>query len=309
VESPVTKTPATDTPVVRARRENSLWLTEEQTDHMRLSLRVGDVLFRKKTPYQEILIVDTPEYGRTLVLDGAIQLTERDEFCYSEMMAHVPLCAHPRPARVLIVGGGDGAILREVLRHPEVEVCTLVDIDREVIEASKKYLPGVGRELENARADVRCMDALEFIRTTDARFDVAIVDSTDPVDFAAGLFQAPFYQDIRNVLNPGGIMVELTESPFSDTALMRQAMRQMRSVFPLVRMYWGAVPTYPSGMWTYGAASLLPNPATPLREVSGTRYYTNDVHRAAFVLPPFLNELIEPQERLYQFEVKGLKLE
>jgi spermidine synthase len=279
------------TPVVRGKRENSLWLTEEQTDGMRLSLKVEATLFQKKTPYQDLLIVDTLEYGRALVLDGAIQLTERDEFCYSEMMAHVPLCAHPDPRRVLIVGGGDGAILREVLRHPGVEVCTLIDIDREVIEASKKYLPTVGRELENARADVRCMDALAYIRTTDERFDVAIVDSTDPVEFAAGLFQSPFYADIERVLNPAGLMVELTESPFSDTALMRQAMEQMRTVFPLVRMYWGAVPTYPSGMWTYGAASLSPDPSAPLREVTGTRYYTAEIHKAAFVLPPFLKDL------------------
>ena len=281
-----------DTPVIRAKRENDLWLTEDQTDNLRLSLRVRGVLFQKKTPYQDLLIVDTPEYGRTLVLDGALQLTERDEFCYSEMMAHVPLCSHPAPKRVLIVGGGDGAILREVLRHPNVEVCTLIDIDEEVVKASKKYLPAVGCELENARADVRCMDALKYIETTDDRFDVAIIDSTDPVEFAAGLFQAPFYSNIKKILNPKGIMAELTESPFADTALMRQAVTQMREVFPVVRMYWGAVPTYPTGMWTYCAASLSPDPATPLREVEGTRYYTNEIHRAAFVLPPFLRELI-----------------
>lgn len=282
-----------ESPVIRARRQNSLWLTEEQTDNMNLSLRVHETLFRKQTPYQEILIVDTPEYGRTLVLDGAIQLTERDEFCYSEMMAHVPICAHPAPLRVLIVGGGDGAILREVLRHPEVEVCTLIDIDEEVIRASKQYLPNTGCAFDDPRADVRCTDALLFIRETDLRFDVAIVDSTDPVDFAAGLFQAPFYTDIKKILNSGGMMVELTESPFADTALMRQAIDQMRAVFPVVRMYWGAVPTYPGGMWTYGVASLASDPATPLRETTGTRYYTNGIHRAAFVLPPFLKELIE----------------
>jgi spermidine synthase len=284
---------APETPVVRAARENNLWLTEEQTDNMRLSLRVSRTLYQKKTPYQDLLIVDTPEYGRTLVLDGAIQLTERDEFCYSEMMAHVPLCAHPDPRRVLIVGGGDGAILREVLRHKTVEICTLIDIDREVIEASKRYLPTVGCELENPRADVRCMDALGYIETTSDRFDVVIVDSTDPVEFAAGLFQAPFYTNIKKVLNPTGIVTELTESPFADTALMRQAIGEMRKVFPVVEMYWGAVPTYPTGMWTYGAASLAPNPATPLRGVEGTRYYTNEIHKAAFVLPPFLRQLIE----------------
>ena len=285
-----------DKPVVRAKRRDEMWLTEDQTDDMRLSLRVNQTVFRKKTQYQDLLIVDTPEYGKALVLDGAIQLTERDEFCYSEMMAHVPICAHPDPKRVLIVGGGDGSILREVLRHKEIEKCTLIDIDRDVIEASKLYLPASSVELENPRADVRCMDALEYIRTTGDRFDVAIVDSTDPVDFAAGLFQAPFYADLKKVLNPGGMVSELTESPFSDTALMRQAIGQMREVFPIVRMYWGAVPTYPSGMWTYCVASLEPDPSIPLREAPGTRYYTGEIHKAAFVLPPFLRELIEIEE-------------
>ena len=280
------------TPVIRDKRMNSVWLTEDQTDNLRLSLRVTQTVYLKKTQYQDLMIVDTPEYGRTLVLDGAIQLTERDEFCYSEMMAHVPICAHPDPKRVLIVGGGDGAILREALRHSEVLRCTLIDIDREVIEASKRYFPTVGVELENPRADVRCMDALEYIRTTDDRFDVAIVDSTDPVDFAAGLFQAPFYADLKKILNPGAMVSELTESPFADTALMLQAIAQMRTVFPIVRMYWGAMPTYPTGMWTYGAASLAPDPSVPLRAVTGTRYYTEEIHKAAFVLPPFLSDLI-----------------
>jgi spermidine synthase len=292
METTVGKIMETTAPVVRAARKNNLWLTEEQTENMRFSLRVTRTLHQKKTPYQDLLIADTPEYGRVLVLDGAIQLTERDEFCYSEMMAHVPLCSHPDPKRVLIVGGGDGAILREVLRHPYVERCTLIDIDREVIEASKKYLPSVGCELENPRADVRCMDALAYIETTSDRFDVAIVDSTDPVEFAAGLFQAPFYANIKRILNPHGILTELTESPFADTALMRQAIAEMRKVFPVVRMYWGAVPTYPTGMWTYGAASLAPDPSAPLREIWGTRYYTREIHKAAFVLPPFLKALI-----------------
>ena len=281
-----------DAPVTRAKRTNDLWLTEESSEGLRLSLKVTDVLHRERTKWQDILVVDTPEYGRTLMLDGAFQLTERDEFTYSEMMAHVPLCSHPDPKCVLIVGGGDGAILKEVLKHPSVERCTLIDIDERVIAASKEWLPTVGCALSDPRADVRCMDAMEYLRTTSDRFDVAIVDSTDPVDFAAGLFQSPFYRDLKAVLNERGMMTELTESPFTDTALMCQSIREMRAVFPVVRMYWGVVPTYPSGMWTYGAASLSADPATPLREGSGTRWYTNAIHRAAFILPPFLEELI-----------------
>ena len=278
--------------VMRPKRNNELWLTEYSTDNLKLSMRVKSVLHSEKTPYQELLIADTFEYGRTLMLDGAYQLTERDEFTYSEMMAHVPICAHPDPKNVMIIGGGDGAIMREVLKHECVKKCTLIDIDERVIESSKKYLPFAGCSFDDVRADVKCMDAMKYIRETDERYDVVIVDSTDPVDFAAGLFQSGFYEDLKRVMTDSAMLSELTESPFTDTDIMIQAIREMRKVFPCVRMYWGVVPTYPSGMWTYGLASMRESSFEPLRTVKPTRYYTSDIHRASFVLPPFLEELI-----------------
>ena len=278
--------------VTYPKRKNELWLSEFSSDNLELSLRVKDVIHAEKTKYQDLLIADTYEYGRALMLDGAFQLTEREEFCYSEMMAHVPLCSNKDPKQVLIIGGGDGAILREVLKHECVEKCTLIDIDERVIECSKKYLPKIGYELENPRADIKCMDALEFIKNTDKKFDVIITDSTDPVDFAAGLFRSEFYSQVKNLLTPNGMFSELTESPFTDTKLMRQAISEMRKIFPIVKMYWGTVPIYPSGIWTYGVASLSENPAIPIRSVKNTKYYTNEIHKAAFILPPFLEELI-----------------
>ena len=279
--------------VTRPKRVNELWLTEYSTDNLKLSMRAKTVLHSEKTPYQELLIADTYEYGRVLMLDGAYQLTERDEFTYSEMMAHVPVCAHRNPERVLIIGGGDGAIMREVLKHECVKKCTLIDIDERVIEGSKKYLPFAGCSFSDARADVKCMDAMKFIRETDERYDVVIIDSTDPVDFAAGLFRADFYADVKRVMNPDAMLSELTESPFTDTDLMTQAISEMRKVFPLVKMYWGVVPTYPSGMWTYGLASMKDDPEEPKREVSPTKYYTSAIHRASFILPPFLADMVK----------------
>ena len=279
--------------VTRPKRKNELWLSEFSTDNLKLSMRVKECVHSERTSYQELLIADTFQYGRVMMLDGAYQLTEKDEFTYSEMMAHVPLCAHPKPENVLIIGGGDGAIMREVLKHECVKRCTLIDIDERVIEASKKYLPFAGCSFSDSRADVRCMDAMKFIRETSERYDVVIVDSTDPVDFAAGLFQSGFYGDVKRVMTDSAMLSELTESPFTDTALMRQAIREMRKVFPVVRMYWGAVPTYPSGMWTYGVASMREDPSVPVRTVKPTRYYTNEIHRASFILPPFLEELIQ----------------
>lgn len=280
--------------VTRPKRFNDLWLTEYSTDNLTLSLKIKEYIHSEKTQYQELLIADTYEYGRAMMLDGAFQLTEKDEFCYSEMMAHVPLCAHENPEKVLIIGGGDGAIMREVLKHDCVKKCTLIDIDSRVVECSKKYLPFAGCSFSDSRADFKCMDAMKFIRETSEKFDVVIIDSTDPVDFAAGLFQSGFYEDVKRVMTPDSMMSELTESPFTDKDLMQQALREMRKVFPLVKIYWGVVPTYPSGMWTYGLASMNNNdPAKPLRNVNNTRYYTSEIHKASFILPPFLEELTQ----------------
>lgn len=277
----------------RPKRRSELWFTEEQTRDMRMSLRVDATLLHAQTPYQELAVLDTPEYGRMIVLDGAIQITERDEFCYSEMMAHVPLCAHPAPASVLIVGGGDGAVLREVLRHPCVARAVLVDIDEQVVEASRRFLPSVAASMDDPRAEVRCTDAIEYIRNAHGEFDVAIVDSTDPVDFAAGLFETPFYRDLRQALHEDGMVIAQTESPFSDASVVKGAYDALRRVFPEVRLCWGAMPTYPTGMWTYTVGSSSYDPSVPVRSCPpGTRYYTPDVHRAAFALPAFLSELI-----------------
>ncbi|NCB15771.1 MAG: polyamine aminopropyltransferase [Synergistales bacterium] len=277
----------------RPKRFNELWITEEQSPDMKLSLRVSDVLLNVKSPYQDILLVDTGEYGRMMILDGAIQITERDEFCYSEMMAHVALSSHPDPKRVLIVGGGDGGVLREVLRHKNVEKATLIDIDEEVINASKKFLPTISAALEDPRADVKPMDAMVYIKAARQEFDVAIVDSTDPVDFAAGLFEAPFYRDLRQALREDGMVIAQTESPFSDASVVKGAYDALRRVFPVARLCWGAMPTYPTGMWTYTVGSSSYDPSVPVRSCPpGTRYYTPDVHRAAFALPAFLSELI-----------------
>ena len=279
--------------VTRPKRVNELWITEYSTDNLKLSMRAKALLHSEKTPYQDLLIADTYEYGRVLMLDGAYQLTERDEFTYSEMMAHVPVCAHRNPENVLIIGGGDGAIMREVLKHDCVKKCTLIDIDERVIESSKKYLPFAGCSFSDERADVKCMDAMKFIRETSERYDVVIIDSTDPVDFAAGLFRADFYADVKRVMTPDAMLSELTESPFTDTDLMTQAISEMRKVFPLVKVYWGVVPTYPSGMWTYGLASMKDDPEEPKREVSPTKYYTSAIHRASFILPPFLADMVK----------------
>lgn len=276
------------------KRENEIWLYEDQTPNMKLGLRIRDVLYNRKSDYQEVVVADTFQYGRALLLDGAFQITEGDEFCYHEMMAHVPLCAHPNPRHVLIVGGGDGGVLREVLKHECVERAWLVDIDKDVIEVSRRFFPGVSCELDNPRAEVVAQDALKFIKGKRAQFDVAIIDSTDPVDFAEGLFRREFYRDVFEALRDDGLCVAQSESPFCMADVLSQAYGEMKAVFPVVKVYWGVMPTYPSGTWTYTVGSKLYDPSIPRRLVSfKTRYYTFDVHRACFALPPFISGLLE----------------
>jgi len=276
------------------KRKADMWMTEYQTPDLRLGLRMKSVLRNLQTPYQHLLVVDTEQYGRALVLDGAIQLTEKDEFTYHEMMVHVAMCSHPEPADVLVIGGGDGGSIREILRHDTLRKAVLVDIDEKVIQASRDFFPGVSCGLEDPRVEVKPMDALEFIKGRESCFDVIVVDSTDPVDFAEGLFREPFYGDVFNALREDGMMVAQTESPFAEPRLLREAVAEMKKVFPVVKVFWGAMPTYPTGMWTYTIGSKARDPESVLREApAGTRYYTGAIHKAAFALPPFVAELLE----------------
>ena len=280
------------------KRDTDLWFSELQTPDLKLGLKLTNVLRNIQTDYQHLLVADTFEYGRILVLDGAIMLTEKDEFCYHEMMAHIPLCAHEAPSRVLIVGGGDGGILRECLKHDRVAEVTLVDIDKEVVKASRDFFPTVSCAMDDKRARILNMDALEFIVDHKSSFDVVIVDSTDPVDFAAGLFRSPFYRDVYNSLDEKGIIVAQTESPFAEPELLKHTYEEMRSVFPKVSLYLGYIPTYPTGMWTYTAGSKYYEVSDIANRSFNkeTRYYSYDIHRASFVLPPFVKDIIGKQE-------------
>ncbi|WP_286974679.1 polyamine aminopropyltransferase [Acetomicrobium sp. UBA5826] len=276
------------------RRVADLWFTEYQTPNLRLGLRIRDVLLNKQSPYQHILVVDTDQYGKVLVLDGAIQLTENDEFCYHEMMAHLVLCAHPCPERVLVIGGGDGGVVREAIKHESVKKVTLVDIDEDVINTSRTFFPNVSCALEDDRVEIKPMDALLYVKERFNEFDIVIIDSTDPVDFASGLFEPEFYKDVHKALKDEGLMIAQTESPFAEPKLLSEAVKGLRSVFENVYLAWGAVPTYPTGFWTYSVGSKSIDPRIQRRSApKGTKYYSDDMHSSAFKLPPFVWEIID----------------
>jgi spermidine synthase len=276
------------------KRITDLWFSEYQTPNLCLSLRITRILANKKTPYQHLLVADTEEYGRLMALDGAIMVTERDEFTYHEMLSHVALSSHPSPKNVLVVGGGDGGTAREAAKHSTVEEIVLVDIDQEVIDASREFFPSLSVGLDHPKVTVKAMDALEYIREKREQFDVVLVDSTDPVDFAEGLFKESFYRNVYNSLKDDGFMVAQTESPFAEPKILSDAVSEMKKVFPLVKVFWGAMPTYPTGAWTYSIASKKHDPAEIRSDIPcDTRYYSEEIHRAAFVLPPFLEDIIQ----------------
>ena len=249
-------------------------------------------------------ILDTAAYGRALVLDRVVQTTEGDEFIYHEMMTHVPLIAHPQPRRVLIIGGGDGGIAREVLRHPSVEQVTMVEIDPAVIQACRRYLPKIcGRAFRDRRLQVVVDDGARYVRTSQERFDVAIIDSPDPIGPATVLFVTAFYRHVARLLRRSGVMACQTGSTFLQPWELTGTYRRLRRVFKIAMPYVAAIPTYVGGMFGFLFASdqVQPLRVTPAqvearirRARLACRYYTPAIHRACFALPANVRALVAP---------------
>ncbi len=270
-----------------------LWVYEQQTEHTRWGARVKETLHKEKTQYQDLLVVDTYDYGRMLLLDGVVQLTECDEFVYHEMMAHVALFTHPNPKKVLVIGGGDGGMIREVVKHPSVEKAVLAEIDDRVIAASKAYFPTVGSALDNPKVDIQVGDGIKYVNDHKGEFDVILIDSSDPIGPGEGLFLRDFYQSVHECLTEDGLFVAQMESPWYHRDLIARVHKDVKSVFPITKLYYGIIPTYPGGSMCFAFGSKQHDPLQKaLRPVTfATRYYNHDVHRAAFALPGFIEEL------------------
>jgi len=271
-----------------------LWYTERQTAGVALSCKVARTLHSEQTPFQKLDVIETTEFGRMLVLDGMVQTTEADEFVYHEMIAHIALQTHPHPRRVAVIGGGDGGAVREVLKYRSVESVKLVEIDQRVVEASRTYLPTLSSGLSDPRVECLYVDGIQHIRQNKDAYDVILVDSTEPVGPAVGLFSQEFYKDCFESLTDGGILVAQTESPFFNRDVLGRAFRAIASVFPVSRLYLASVPTYPSGLWSFSMGSKGRDPLEVEPDLSGiaTRYYTREIHRAAFQLPRFVQEIV-----------------
>jgi len=245
---------------------------------------VEEVICRRRTKHQELLIFRDPYFGRVLVLDGVVQLTERDEHFYHEMLAQVPLHAHPSPKSVLIIGGGDGGTLREVVKHEVVKKVVMVELDAGVIEAAKEFLPTLSIGFADPRTEVLEMDGAVFLAKTRGEFDVIIIDSTDPVGPAESLFSEACFTHAFSSLKPGGIFVAQTESLHFHRDFVRHVQRRLAGIFNVVSLYTVSLATYAGNWWTFSIASKGGDPKEVLRKcVVPARYYTEEVHRHAFL--------------------------
>lgn len=273
-----------------------LWFTEYQTKNMALSCRVSRTLHQEKTPFQNLAVIETEQFGRMLVLDNVIQTTVRDEFVYHEMITHVALNTHAAPKKVLVIGGGDGGAVREIVKHQSIEKVVHCEIDGAVIDVSRKYLPEISCALDHPKVEIKVDDGIKHVRENKNTYDVIMVDSTDPIGPAEGLFSASFYKDIFDALKDDGIFVAQTESPFFNRELIPRLYQDISGIFPITRLFLASIPTYPGGLWTFTMGSKKYDPLA----VDGskfpqmdTRYYSPAIHRSCFVLPPFIQELLK----------------
>jgi spermidine synthase len=266
---------------------------EYQTPTSGVFFRVKKVLYDKRSKFQKIEIIENKEYGRVLLLDGLVQTTEKDEFFYHEMLVHPAMASHARPKKVLIIGGGDGGALRETLRYP-VERAWLCEIDGQVIEACRKHFDWLKRAFEDGRAELVIGDGNVFIRKTKDKFDVILVDSSDPVGPSTILHSRVFYEKLKTCLASGGIVAAQAGSQVLHLEEHREKSAFLKKLFKHASFYLGPVPTYPVGMWCYNFLSDAVDPLAKrkLRVPGGLKYYNPEIHRAAFALPNFLADKV-----------------
>jgi spermidine synthase len=266
-----------------------------------MSLQVEEILYTGTSSFQDVLVFRSSTYGNVLVLDGVIQVTERDEFSYQEMLTHLPMHAHPCPKKVLVIGGGDGGVLREVLKHPTVELAVLVEIDSEVIRVSKQYLPSLAAGYDDPRVELHVMDGARYMDEHHGEYDVIITDSSDPIGPAEVLFKPPFYEAMSKCLRPGGIVASQGECMWLHAELIAPMVRACRNIFAAVDYAYTTIPTYPSGQIGFLLCSnvdaatrnmRVPSSKPTLEVQTGLKYYNSQIHEAAFVLPEFARRAI-----------------
>lgn len=275
------------------------WITEYQTQALRMDAQVNEVLFEGHSDFQKIGVYDTEIFGRLLVLDDVFQTSIFEEFVYHEMIAHVPLFAHPNPKKVLIIGGGDGGTARESLKHLELESVEMVEIDGKVVELAKELLPDISTALNHPPANFSLTigDGIQRIKDHESYYDVIIVDCSDPIGPGEGLFSGAFYQDVYRALKEDGLFVQQTESPFYHRTILANLTRDIKAAqFPIVKSYLAHIPIYPGGCHSFTIGSKKYSPEKPSRSVPkdwNLKYYNEELHAGSFALPNFVVDVVE----------------
>ena len=244
------------------------WFSEKHTPNVQISIRVDKQLYSGKSEFQRIDVFESPEFGRFLTLDGYMMLTEKDEFIYHEMITHVPMAVHPDVKKVLVIGAGDGGVIRELVRYPEIESIDMVEIDSLVVDVCKQYLPQTACRFDDPRLTLHFEDGLRFVRFKENEYDLIIVDSTDPFGPGEGLFTKEFYGNCCKALKDDGILINQHVSPFyhDDALACQRAHKNIVNTFPIAKVYQAHIPTYPSGHWLFGFASKKYHPLRDLNE-------------------------------------------
>lgn len=276
-----------------------MWYQELHQKNVGLTLAVDKVIERVQSEFQSIEVIENKTFGKLLVLYGSLMVADNDNNAYNEMVAHVGLFCHPAPRKVLIVGGGDCGALTEITKHPEVESITMCEIDEMVVEVSKRHFPRLTEGTTDPRVTMLFQDGKKFIEESSDKYDIIILDLSDPVGPAAELFEKEFHQSVFDHLNDDGIMIAQSESPLFDKEIIKAMYGNLRDIFPIVKMYTCHMPIYPSSLWSFAYCS---KKYAPVKDFDSnrweqlklkTRYYNASVHQAAFAQPQFIKELLE----------------
>ncbi|MBE0428065.1 MAG: polyamine aminopropyltransferase [Nitrospirae bacterium] len=256
---------------------------------------VEEILYKGKSKFQEILVIRNEYFGKMLILDDVVQLTERDEFFYHEMLTHVVMHALQHPKKIIVIGGGDGGVVREVLKHKTVEKVFFVEIDEEVINISRRFFPAVSSGVEDPRVEIKIMDGAEFItkrKTSD--IDAIIIDSTDIIGFARSLFTDEFFVSVKKCLTDEGMFVTHTESIHFHKDMVIEIQEMLKKVFPVVDLYTAPIATYPGNWWAFAVASKKLSPRETRRKLEiSTKYYDEEIHRQAFLTGRLYERLMQ----------------
>ena len=279
--------------------QSDLWLEEKYKNFIGYRYKIKNTLFSGKSEFQSVDVVETEGLGKMLLNDGLVMVTEKDEFVYHDMITHVPMFTHPNPENVLIIGGGDGGTAREVLRHKSVKKCVMVEIDNMVVDACKEHISQTSKDLNHPKLELIIDDGLEYVKNTSLKFDVILIDSTDPIGPAAPLFNSAFYKNIKKCLSTNGIVVSQGESVFFESHMQQVLLGILGEHFSKVSIYNYSNLTYPGGLWSFTYASEVLDPIKNFDEtrISASNlkfnYYNEQIHRAAFALPSFMREKVQ----------------